>query len=168
MNDEIREFAPSQQLIEIAEEFVQRVRDQESPTVQEYLDRYPEQASENSTAISQCCCRRVQLRQQRFTRIFRFRSTICQPVSTAITSGDLSEAVAWARFTSHKIWNWIGPLRSRFHRSRTLIPLNAFIAKHAQWRRSPIHIFVQCSMSVRSRTRTSTRRSSRNSLDALI
>lgn len=46
MNDEIREFAPSQQLIEIAEEFVQRVRDQESPTVQEYLDRYPEQASE--------------------------------------------------------------------------------------------------------------------------
>ena len=41
-----RDFAPSETLLEIAEQFVQRVRNKESPTVEEYAERYPETAEE--------------------------------------------------------------------------------------------------------------------------
>ena len=46
MENETRLFAPSEQLLEIAEEFVERVRSRESPTVEEYEEKYPELASE--------------------------------------------------------------------------------------------------------------------------
>lgn len=37
-----QDFAPSEQLLKIAEEFVDRVRNRESPTVDEYVEQYPE------------------------------------------------------------------------------------------------------------------------------
>ena len=41
-----QDFAPSEQLLEIAEEFVERVRNRETPTVDEYIERHPEIAGE--------------------------------------------------------------------------------------------------------------------------
>ena len=46
MEKETRLFAPSEQLLEIAEQFVERVRNRESPTVEEYEEQYPELATE--------------------------------------------------------------------------------------------------------------------------
>ena len=41
-----QDFAPSDHLLAIAEEFVERVRNRETPTVEEYIERYPDSADE--------------------------------------------------------------------------------------------------------------------------